>query len=171
MNLNLILKMPDKIVINTGPIISIVAATGSLNILNKLYKDVYVPYEVNREISGSFIKTFALKEFNEATFLRKAKTPVDISTILKNILDIGEASVIQLALNKNIQTVCIDEKVGRRVARLNNLSLIGSTSILIKAKNLGYLKSMKNAISEMKNKGIYLSDNIINFALKHTNEI
>ncbi|MBI9037248.1 MAG: DUF3368 domain-containing protein [Bacteroidales bacterium] len=163
--------MPDRIVINTGPIISIVAATGSLDVLNKLYKDVYVPNEVNREISGSLIKTFALKEFNEASFLRKEKTPVDISTILKNTLDIGEASVIQLALNKKIQTVCIDEKVGRRVARLNNLSLIGSTSILIKAKNLGYLKSMKNAISEMKNKGIYLSDNIINFALKHTNEI
>ena len=163
--------MPDKIVINTGPIISIVAATGSLDILNKLYKDVYVPYEVNREISGSLIKTFALKEFNEASFLRKANKPVDISTILKNILDIGEASVIQLALNKNIQTVCIDEKVGRRVARLNNLSLTVSIGILIKAKNLGYLKSMKNAISEMKNKGIYLSDNIINLALKHTNKI
>ena len=57
--------MPDKIVINTGPIISIVAATGSLDILNKLYKDVYVPYEVNREISGSLEKTFALKYTNE----------------------------------------------------------------------------------------------------------
>ena len=163
--------MLDTIVINTGPIISIVAATGNLNILNKLYKDVYVPYEVCQEIKGSSARTFAFKEFNEATFLEKEDTPVSISPILKNILDIGEASVIQLAIKKKIQTVCIDEKVGRRVARLNNLLLTGSIGILIKAKNHGYLPSMKNAIFEMKNKGVYLSDQIIQFALKHTNEI
>ena len=163
--------MPDIIVINTGPIISIVAATGSLDILNRLYKDVYVPYEVCREIAENSSRTFAQKEFNEALFLKKAETPVSISPFLKNILDIGEASVIQLALNKKLQTVCIDEKVGRRVARLNNLSLTGSIGILIKAKNQGYLQSMKNAIHAMKNKGVYLSDNIIEFALEHTNEI
>ena len=163
--------MPDTIVINTGPIISIVAATGSLDILDKLYKDVYVPYEVCKEITGSSARTFALTEFNEASFLIKTDNPVSISPYLKNILDIGEASVIQLAMIKNIHTVCIDEKVGRRIARLNNLSLTGSIGILIKAKNRGYLPSMKNAISKMKNKGVYLSDQIIQFALEHTNEI
>jgi predicted nucleic acid-binding protein len=163
--------MPDIIVINTGPIISIVAATGSLDILNRLYKEVYVPYEVCREIAENSSRTFAQMEFKEALFLKKAETPISISPFLKNILDIGEASVIQLALNKKLQTVCIDEKVGRRVARLNNLSLTGSIGILVKAKNQGYLQSMKNAIHAMKNKGVYLSDNIIEFALEHTNEI
>ncbi len=146
------------------------AATGNLNILSMLYKGVFVPYEVTQEISISNIHKFAVKEFNEASFLSKAEKPLILSPILRNILDIGEASVIQLAINKKIQTVCIDEKVGRRVAKLNNLSLTGSIGILIKAKNKGYITSMKNAIYKMKNKGIYLSENIIEFALKHTNE-
>jgi predicted nucleic acid-binding protein len=36
--------------------------------------------------------------------------------MLLNSLDAGEASVIQLALNERIRTVCIDESAGRRLA-------------------------------------------------------
>jgi len=160
----------NEIVINTGPIISIVAATGNLEVLDLLFKNVYVPYEVAREINGDHLHNFAVKEFNEASFLTKLRNPLDISPFLHNVLDTGEASVIQLALDKNIKTVCIDEKVGRRIAKLNNLSLTGSIGILIKAKNLGYIPTIEKAISEMKQKGIYLSDNIVDFALRKTNE-
>ncbi len=163
--------MPDKIVINTGPLISIVAATESLDVLNKLYQEVYVPFEVCYEITNSSSHIFAQNEFNEATFLTKIDTPIEISPILSNSLDIGEAAVIQLALNKKIKTVCIDEKVGRRVARLNNLLLTGSIGIIIKAKKFGYLKSAREAITCMQNKGIYLSKSIVDFALKEANEL
>lgn len=40
-----------------------------------------------------------------------------------------QPAVIQLALDKGIQTVCIDETVGRKIARLNNLTLTGSIGI------------------------------------------
>ncbi len=163
--------LENSIVINTGPLISIVAATGSLDILNQLYDNVYVPYEVRQEISNGVFRDFALKEFNEASFLNKVNVPRKISPFLSNVLDLGEASVIQMALDQNIKTVCIDEKVGRRVAKLNNLLLTGSIGIMIKAKNNGYIHSMKNAISGMNRKGIYLSENIISFALNKAGEI
>lgn len=35
---------------------------------------------------------------------------------------------------------------------------------------MGYVQSMHDAITNMKNKGIYLSDNVISFALKKTGE-
>ena len=35
--------MPDRIVINTGPVLAIIAGTGSLNILSKLYDEIYIP--------------------------------------------------------------------------------------------------------------------------------
>ena len=74
--------------------------------------------------------------------------------------------MIQLALNNNIQTVCIDETVGRRIARLNNLSLTGSIGILIRASKEGYLFSMRDAIKNMQARGIWLSDSVIKFALE-----
>ncbi len=42
---------------------------------------------------------FAIKEFSEATWLTKLKLPLEISPFLSNSLDLGEASVIQLALD------------------------------------------------------------------------
>jgi len=78
--------------------------------------------------------------------------------------------VIQLAINENIQTVCIDEVAGRRIARLSGLSLTGSIGILLRAKRKGFPFSMQQAISQMLNRGIRLSPTVINFALEQSGE-
>jgi predicted nucleic acid-binding protein len=75
-----------------------------------------------------------------------------------------------MAIDKEITTVCIDEKAGRRIAKLNNLQVTGSVGILIKAKNSGYISSIRKAIENMKSRGIYLSETVINFALEMTEE-
>jgi predicted nucleic acid-binding protein len=49
MNLNVKPIMPD-IVINTGPIIAMVAATGNLKWLPSLFGRILIPYEVFKEI-------------------------------------------------------------------------------------------------------------------------
>ena len=82
----------------------------------------------------------------------------------------GEAAVIQLALDENIQTVCIDEAVGRRIARLNGLSLTGSTGILLRAKKSGYPLQMQKAIQRMQQRGIRLSSKVIALALDKAGE-
>jgi len=122
---------PKSIVINTGPIIALVAALGDLSILKRLYKDVLVPIQT---------------------------------------LDIGEASVVQLAVQKNISVVCIDEAVGRRVARLNGLKLTGSIGILIRAKKEGFPIVISDVIQRMKSHGIWLSEGVISFALEQAGE-
>ena len=54
--------MSDKkdIVINTGPLISLVAALGSLDILQSVFKSVLVPVEVGNEIKAGRKKGFAV---------------------------------------------------------------------------------------------------------------
>ena len=131
--------MPNTeiIVINTAPIISLVAALGDLDVL-QLYTQVLVHFEVCQELLAGGASGFAVSEFEAATWLQKWSTPLNISPLLLNSLDLGEASVIQLALNESIQTVCIDETVGRRIARLSGLTLTGSIGILLRAKQEGY---------------------------------
>lgn len=121
---------PNQIVINTSPLIAIVAALGDLKILQSLYIDVFVPFEVSQEILLGGFTGLAVNEFQSASWLQKQSSPLNIAPFLFNSLDLGEASVIQLALNKNISTVCIDEAVGRRIARLSGLSVTGSIGIL-----------------------------------------
>jgi len=159
---------PRRIVINTGPILALVSATGDLDILKELYDEVYIPLEVCNEIMAGGTTGFAINEFDQATWLIKQKSKIAIPLFLENSLDIGEASVIETALKDKISTVCIDEAVGRRIARLNQLKLTGSVGILIKAKNTGYNLDIKKSLDRMKSQGIWLSDRVIEFALKQT---
>jgi len=158
------------IVINTSPLIALVAALGSLEVLSILYEEVIVPFAVCEEILKSERKVFAQSEFQRAIGLNKQNHPVQIAPFLLNSLDLGEASVIQVALNQNIRTVCIDETVGRRVARLNGLSVTGSIGILLKYKQQEPSLSIQKAIQNMINHNIYLSQNVIDFALKQAGE-
>ncbi len=161
----------ESLVINTGPLLALTAGYGDLSILEKIYRRVLVPFEVCQEIETGGATAFGVKEFMTCDFLQKQTEPIAIMNFLKNSLDLGEASVIQLALNKKIQTVCIDEVVGRRVARLNGLHLTGSIGVLIRAKNSGLDFSMREAMHRMQSNGIYLSQRVIDFALKHAHKI
>lgn len=161
---------PDRIVINTSPLITLVAALGDLTVLRSLYTEVLVPLEVCQEITAGGRDGFAVAEFEAAHWLLKKDNYLNISPFLLNSLDLGEAAVIQLALESNIQTVCIDEAVGRRIARLNDLTLTGSIGILLRAKDAGYPLQMGLAIQRMQKRGIRLSSKVIAFALKQAGE-
>lgn len=163
--------MPEtqEVVINTSPLIALVAATGDLRVLQN-YRQAWVPFEVSQEIAAGGAAQFALAEFKAAHWLQKRTLPLNIATHLLNTLDRGEAGVIQLALDQNIQTVVIDEAVGRRIARLNGLAVTGSIGVLLRARREGYEFSMREAIARMKAHGIWLSDRVIAFALKQAGE-
>lgn len=162
--------MPDQakvIVTNTTPLIALTAATGSLDILSTLYAKVVVPYEVAQEIRAGGKESFGLDVFQASSWLTINEEPVLLPPYLQNALDLGEATVIQTALQQGIQRVCIDETIGRRIARLSNLDVTGSIGILLKAKSMGYLVSMPDAISRMRERGIWLGNDVIRFALAH----
>ena len=164
--------MPEKkvIVINTGPLIALAAATGSLDILQHLYSRVVVPSEVANEIGAGGQTGFAVPEFQAAAFLDKQPHSTTIGTFLHNTLDAGEASVIQTALDLGISTVCIDEAVGRRIARLNGLLVTGSLGILIRAKQEGLPVSVSTMIDNMQRHGIWLGKSLAEAAIQLAGE-
>ncbi len=164
--------MPERkeIVINTGPLIALVAATGDFVILRELYSRVVVPFEVCGEIMAGGQSGFAVPEFQAADFLEKQPNPLSIGTFLHNSLDNGEASVIQSAIDLKIATVCIDEAVGRRIARLNALAVTGSIGILLRAKQEGAPISIRTALDNMHRHGIWLSRDIAASAIKLAGE-
>lgn len=164
--------MPDThaLVINTAPLIALVAALDNLRIL-QTYDRVQVPREVCQEILVGGPGQFAVAAFEAAHWLQKNPAPVDnITAVLLNSLDTGEAAVIQLALDEHIQTVCIDEIAGRRMARLHGLAVTGSLGVLLRARRAGYNISLRDALQRMRNRGIWLSDRVINFALAQAGE-
>lgn len=154
-----------EIVMNTGPVIALVAGLGSLDLLDKLFHRIIVPLEVCQEIDAGGSENFAREEFQAAEFLEKSEKSIEIPPYLANTLDTGESAVIQTALQYQIDTVCIDELAGRRIARLNNLRTTGSIGICLLAQERGYDISMKDVVDNMEQHHIYLSKKIKDFAL------
>lgn len=162
--------MPDlgrAIVTNTTPLIALAVGTGSLDILRVLYNRVLVPLEVAEEIQANGTDAPGVTAFDRAGWLERLAEPAVISPYLRNTLDRGEASVIQTALDLGIPLVCIDESVGRRIARLSGLTLTGSIGVLIKARQRGYEVSIPKAIERMREHGIWLGLDVVRYALTH----
>ena len=76
-------------------------------------------------------------------------------------LDRGEAEVIALAQELSADLVIIDERLARRHARRLGLTLTGTLGVLLKAKQLGYVKSVAPLIDRLRQDGIHLSDVVV----------
>ena len=147
----------NTLVINTSPLIALIAATGDLSLLDTMFKKVIVPLEVVGEIEQGGKYGFGIEVFKTADWLDKRTQFVQTTTLLKQLLDLGESSVIQTAVNQKINTVAIDERVGRRIARLHGLKVIGTLGILLKAFHSGHIDSLGQSIENMKQHGIWIS--------------
>ena len=72
--------------------------------LQFLYSRVVVPLEVAREVRMGGKQSFGLDVFNDADWLDVQTNEVELPPFLRNSLDRGEASVVQTALNGDLQS-------------------------------------------------------------------
>lgn len=157
---------PADIVINTGPLLALAAAWQTLSPLQQIYQRILVPQEVADELQRGGKIGFGLAEFAAASsWLTRCPARTRFAPILKASLDVGEASVVQLALDENVPTVCIDETVGRRVARLAGLRVTGSIGVLLRLVGQPGLPALSVAVERVRSRGIWISDRVIEVAL------
>jgi predicted nucleic acid-binding protein len=160
------LKMPD-LVINTGPIIALAAAMGNLNFLNRIYNQILLPREVILELEAGGIDCVELVAIREASqVFQSVQTEINLPILLGSQLDRGEASVIQTAVIHRVAVVAIDEKLGRRFARLHELRVTGSLGILLKAARAGLVPSLETCFQRMNDHGVWISRDLQELALK-----
>jgi predicted nucleic acid-binding protein len=72
-------------VINTSPLLALIAGLNSLDILHEMYDEVIVPNEVVNEITILNSSKFGADIFNNSIFLNKQFEDIEISPFLKKI--------------------------------------------------------------------------------------
>ncbi len=155
-----------ELVINTGPVIALVAATDGLQWLDELYQAVWIPEAVFQELCAGGPGAPEPSRVEAASkVVKRLPRSGELPASLAHQLDQGEAWVIQSALDRKVGTVAVDEKAGRRVARLYGLQVTGSLGILIRARRLGIIPSLKNALNRMHDQGIWVSPELRHQAL------
>lgn len=92
------------------------------------------------------------------------------SPALLAALDLGEAAVIQLALDRGVRTVAIDEWKGRRGALASGLRVTGSLGLLGRAKAEGLISELRPLIGKAIEAGIWFDRDLIRSFLEATGE-
>lgn len=155
--------MPDEarlVVVNTTPIIAL-SLIGELDLLRILYGQVLAPSSVEAEVLAGGRGGIGRTELQEASWLRIVSLQEPSRADLLADLDRGEAEVIALAQELSADLVIIDERLARRHARRLGLTLTGTLGVLLKAKQLGYVKFVAPLIDRMRRDGIRLSDEVV----------
>ena len=92
-------------------------------------------------------------------------------SLLRGELDEGEAEAIALARQEQVPLVLLDEKDARRVARRMNLQVLGTVGLLVWAKRVGAIASLREQLDALRMLGrFHLSQSVIEEALHAVGE-
>jgi hypothetical protein len=157
-----------KVVSNTTPILALLKIA-KLEILKELYGHIFIPQEVFNEIEAGKGNEFYMDLSKiEWITIEKIQDEKSLSYFLD--LDKGEAEAIVLAAEIGAGLIILDETLGRFHAKHAGLVVTGILGILLKAKQLGYIKELKPLLLELRLKGVWLGDSIIEQILRIANE-
>jgi len=136
----------------------------SLELLDRLFKDVIVPEAVYLEvIKSDKPEALTLKEF-----LQNKVRKVDMSTFiyLDGNADEGEMEAMFLYKQEQADKLLIDDKRGKKIAKINGINTIGSLGVLLSAKQVGLITEIKPKLEAIKASRVYLSQSVINMVLE-----
>jgi len=158
------------VVSDTGPLIAL-AKVDQLGILPALFGEVCIPLAVHREL---FVKqgpeSIRLEQAQESFLRLVPSSPVSPEVAKATArLDPGERQAVALAFDQRA-LLLIDDQMGRRVARTLGLIVTGTADVLIRAKEAGHLHVVGPVLTEMRDRGYWLSDEILAVAARLAEE-
>ena len=83
-----------------------------------------------------------------------------LKNILQLVLDEGEAEAIVLALEVNANLVLLDDREARLQAKRLGLRVTGTLGILLRAKRLGLIESLKEELNKLKETSFRISKSL-----------
>jgi uncharacterized protein len=121
---------------NTSPLLNL-AIIGRLDLLKEQFETIFIPPGVGEElrIESDLPGSRVIGEAIDAGWIQIEKVN-DMASVklLRRELDKGEAEAIALALQKKAEWALLDEKEGRRVAKMLGLRITGVLGILLRAR-------------------------------------
>lgn len=153
------------VVSHTSPIISL-AAGDLLHLLERLYGEVLVPVAVSEEYeAGRRGEEAPLEDLSWIIVVS-----IDPDPVLPKALDPGEPTAIALALRTDARALLLDERIGRRAAAQLGLPIVGTVGVLLRAKQVGAIATIRPALDDMISKGVRISPSLRSTALQEAGE-
>ena len=142
--------MPEQAIIDTSVLIAL-ERINMLDVLCKIYSHLILPEAVVSEFGPLSIDCYSSE---------KVKNPMVRLLVLDLNLGRGEAESIALASEIGLRLV-LDDLKARQVAENLGLKITGTIGILLKAENLAFIDSAYDKAKELRDKGFYISDQLL----------
>ncbi len=148
---------------------SVIADTSCLIIFDKInafevLNGVYDEIITTPEVLGEFGKPLPGWIIIEAVKDKKYQRFMDAQ------LDLGESSVIALAVEKGDVTLILDDLRARKLSRRLGVKYTGSLGVINKAKEIGVIDKIRPLIDKLIKTDFRISDKVIDNLLKRNNE-
>ncbi len=159
------------VVTDAGPIIHL-SQVGLLRLLPALYQQLLVPDLVYNEVvvDGDLLPGSA--ELRQSKWIEVVSHDPSASLfqLLRAQLDPGEAAAIWLAVARKPALVLSDDRPARLTAEQLGLAVRGSLGILVEAKRQGEIAELAPVVTDLRNQGVWLSDEIVQRILGEVGE-
>ena len=162
-----------RAVANSSVLISL-SAIGQLKILKERFQEgILVPSAVWNEVVTTGKGQPGAEEVASVDWIAVEKVEDRaIVSLLKGDIDEGEAEAIILCKEKNVEVVLLDEKEARRAAHRLGLKVLGTVGLLIWAKRMGIIYSLKEQLDKLRSEAkFHLSREVYEEALRAVNEL
>lgn len=143
---------------NTTPLIAL-AGVQHLDLLPALFGEIHVVETVIDECAAGGV--IAVPDLRRLPWVRVVKVmPTSLPGLLLE-LDRGERDTLSMARQQGAQRVIIDERIGRNIAELIGLQVVGTLGVLLKAKEQELIGSFGEVVDQMRANGIYYHPKLV----------
>ena len=149
-----------KTIISDTSCLILLEKIGELDILHKLFGTIITTMEVAEEFGQTLPSWFELRQ----------PTDKNYQSIIEASVDKGEASAIALAIELDDCLLIIDDLKGRKFAHQLGLTIIGTIGVIVDAKLVGIIPSVKPILAKIKSTNFRITEQLELLILKRAGE-
>lgn len=149
----------NEAISNTSPLVYL-NRIHAFDWLPKLFPSIWIPTAVAQELEEGERRGFDVPKVHGLLWLRKIDPRFVPSEWLTLDLGAGELSALALALEHRERVLLLDDGLARRIARAAGLTVWGTLKVLLEGKSHGFVEEIAPLLGQLKEAGMWLSDDI-----------
>lgn len=154
------MQLNSRIIISDTSCLIILSKVNELDLLRKVGEKVYITPTIYEEF-GKILPDWILVS---------SPRHIQYQQILEMDLDKGEASVIALSMDFDNPILILDDLKGRKIANRLKLRYSGTFGLILRAKQLGLIKSVKPILNKIKSTNFRFSEKLFEIIIEQAGE-
>jgi predicted nucleic acid-binding protein len=159
--------LDDQIVVNASPLI-VLARAGRIDLLTLVGTPIHVPESVSREVRAH--SDDAAQALDTTPWLQTVSDAEMLPLVRGWDLGPGESAVLEWAQANRPARAIIDDYAARKLASVLAVQVTGTLGLALLAKQRGTIPLARPLVEELVRAGLYLSETIVERALRLVGE-